>query len=48
MLIAEPGEHHALIHIYLLLFEFILTPLVPLVDEFIKQQKLKQKELNEE
>ena len=43
MLIAEPGEHHAMIHIYLLLFEFILTPLVPLVDEFIEQKKLQLK-----
>ena len=43
MLIAEPGEHHALIHIYLLLFEFILNPLIPLLDEFIEQKKLKMK-----
>lgn len=39
MLIAEPGEHHALIHIYLLLVELILTPAVPLIDEFIEQKK---------
>ena len=44
MLIAEPGEHHATIHLYLLLFEFILTPLVPLLDEIIEQKKLKNKE----
>ena len=48
MLIAEPGEHHALIHIYLLLFELILTPLVPLLDEIIEQKKLKNKEIKEE
>lgn len=48
MLIAEPGEHHALIHIYLLLFEFILTPLVPLVDEFIEKKKLESKDKKEE
>lgn len=48
MLIAEPGEHHALIHIYLLLFELILTPLVPLLDELIEQKKLKIKEQVEE
>ena len=48
MLIAEPGEHHALIHIYLLLFEFILTPLVPLVDEFIEKKKLELKGNKEE
>ena len=48
MLIAEPGEHHAMIHLYLLLFEFILTPLVPLLDEFIEQKKLKNGEVKEE
>lgn len=48
MLIAEPGEHHAMIHLYLLLFEFILTPLVPLLDEIIEQKKLKNKEKIEE
>ena len=45
MLIAEPGEHHAMIHLYLLLFEFILTPLVPLLDEFIEVKKQKNKEV---
>ena len=46
MLIAEPGEHHALIHIYLLLAEFILNPLIPLLDELIekKKQQIKEKE----
>ena len=48
MLIAEPGEHHALIHIYLLLFELILTPLVPLVDEIIEKKKQQPKEKKEE
>ena len=48
MLIAHPGEHHALIHIYLLLFEFILTPLVPLVDEFIEKKKQELKGNKEE
>ena len=44
MLIAEPGEHHAMIHLYLLLFELILTPLVPLLDEFIELKKHKGEE----
>lgn len=39
MLIAEPGEHHALIHIYLLLAELVLNPLIPLLDEFIEKKK---------
>ena len=42
MLILEPGEHHAMIHLYLLLAELILTPLVPLLDEIIEERKLKR------
>ena len=42
MLILEPGEHHAMIHLYLLLAEFILTPLVPLLDEIIEERKSKR------
>ena len=48
MLIAEPGEHHALIHIYLLLAEFILNPLIPLLDELIEKKKLELKKNKEE
>ena len=47
MLIAEPGEHHALIHIYLLLLEFILNPLIPLLDELIEKKKQQIKENKE-
>lgn len=39
MLILEPGEHHAMIHLYLLLAELVLTPLVPLLDEVIEERK---------
>ena len=48
MLIAEPGEHHALIHIYLLLVELVLNPLIPLLDELIEKKKLALKEKKEE
>ena len=44
MLIAEPGEHHALIHIYLLMIEFVLNPLIPLLDELIEKKKLELKD----
>ena len=43
MLIMEPTAHHAMIHIYLLLIELVLTPLVPLVDEMILQKKKNRK-----
>lgn len=42
MLILEPGEHHAMIHLYLLLAELVLTPLVPLLDEIIEKRKQKR------
>ena len=42
MLILEPGEHHAMLHLYLLLFELVLTPLVPLLDEIIEERKQKR------
>lgn len=32
MLILEPGEHHAMMHLYLLLVELFLTPFVPMMD----------------
>ena len=44
LLILEPGEHHAMIHIYLLLLELVLTPLIPLLDEVILEKKAKKKE----
>ena len=39
MLIAEPTEHHAMIHMYLLLVELIFSPLIPLVDELLDNKK---------
>ena len=42
MLIFEPTEHHAMIHLYLLLAELIVAPLTPLVDESITKYKLKK------
>lgn len=44
MLLLEPGEHHAMIHLYLLLAELVLTPLVPLLDEVIEERKNKRAE----
>ena len=45
MLILEPGEHHAMIHLYLLLAELVLTPLVPLLDEIIEEKKHNKEQL---
>ena len=39
LLIMEPGEHHALIHMYLLLAELLITPLTPLLDELLTKKK---------
>lgn len=47
MLILEPGEHHAKIHLYLLLIELVLTPLVPLLDEAIEKKKHKKEQLEQ-
>ena len=50
LLIFEPGEHHALIHMGLLVVELILNPFTVLLDEILihfkekKQAKLKEKE----
>ena len=41
MLIADPGEHHATIHLYLLLAELIVSPLTPLLDELLYKNKQK-------
>lgn len=43
LLIIQPTEHHAMIHLYLLLVELIVAPLTPLVDESITRSKLKRK-----
>ena len=47
MLICEPTEHHAMIHLYLLLIELILTPLIPLNDEIAKKRKHKQNDCDD-
>ena len=44
MLMCEPGEHHALFHLYFLTLELILAPLVPLLDEIIEKKKAKKEE----
>ena len=41
LLIMEPGEHHAMIHLYLLLAELIVSPLTPLLDEVLASRKTK-------
>ena len=41
-LLLEPGEHHAMIHTYLLAVELILSPLCVLMDELILQYKEKK------
>ena len=43
MLILEPGEHHALIHMSLLVVELILNPLTVLLDEIIVHSKEKKR-----
>ena len=42
-LLLEPGEHHAMIHTYLLVVELILSPLCVLIDELIINYKNKKK-----
>ena len=37
MLMAEPGEHHAMIHAYLLCIELLLTAAVPLINSRLKK-----------
>ena len=44
LLICEPTEHHALIHLYLLMVELPLSPLTPLLDELLVHHKSKQNE----
>ena len=44
MLIMEPGEHHAMIHLYLLLVELLFNPLVPLLDELLNKREENNKE----
>ena len=39
LLLIEPGVHHAMIHLYLLLAELVIAPLTPLLDELIEKKK---------
>ena len=39
LLLIEPGEHHAMIHLYLLLVELVVSPLTPLLDELLTKKK---------
>ena len=39
LLLVEPGHHHAMIHLYLLLAELVITPLTPLLDELLEKRK---------
>ncbi|MBQ7249942.1 MAG: hypothetical protein IJS37_01135, partial [Bacilli bacterium] len=43
LLILNPMEHHAAIHMGLLVAELILSPLVVLIDEFLLSRKVKRK-----
>ena len=38
MLMIEPGEHHAMIHSYLLCVELVLTGVVPLINHVLKSE----------
>ena len=42
MLILEPGEHHALIHMYLLVVELVFNPFTVLLDELLVRLKEKK------
>ena len=48
MLILEPTEHHALIHMYMLVIELILNPLTVILDELLINLKAKKKAKLEE
>ena len=39
LLMMEPGEHHALIHSYLLCIELVLTASIPILNSFIFKEK---------
>lgn len=44
MLICDPGEHHAMTHLYLLIIELVLSPFIPLLDNSITFYKNQKKE----
>ena len=39
LLLIEPGHHHAMIHLYLLMAELVIAPLTPLLDELLTKIK---------
>ena len=41
MLLITPGEHHAKTHIYLLIIELIVTALIPVLREFLRDKRNK-------
>ena len=45
MLMIEPGEHHAMIHSYLLVVELILAAVIPIVNHRLMPEKKEQEEL---
>lgn len=44
MLMIEPGEHHAMIHSYLLCVELVLTAVIPLINSRLKPEKERPEE----
>ena len=45
MLMMEPGEHHAMIHSYLLVVELILASLIPIINHRLMPEKKGREEL---
>ena len=45
MLMMEPGEHHAMIHSYLLVVELIFAGVIPIVNHWLKPEKEGREEL---
>ena len=45
MLLMEPGEHHAMIHSYLLVVELILASLIPIINHRLMPEKKGREEL---
>lgn len=49
MLILEPTEHHALVHVYMLVVELVLNPATVLLDElFVHLKEKKKAEIEEQ
>ena len=48
-LIMEPGENHAMVHLYLFIFEVIFSPVIVIIDEYVTRYVHKKiaKKLNE-